>query len=834
MYKVKQKILSVLAACLTMLLTLVLAIASLTPVAAIADDTTASTGTWTLVTDASPLAAGDKIIIAASDYDYALSTTQNNNNRGAEAITKSGATLQDVSADVQIITLEAGKKDNTFAFHVEGSLEGYLYAASSSKNHLKTETTLSNNSSFTISITSAGVATITAQGTNTRNLLKYNNSSSKLFACYASNSTGVYDICIYKLTTTTVECDHTDTKLVSNGNNTHNKVCANDSCGYIIEKDIACTDNGVYTYDKNTADKNTDTHKHLKKSTCTACEGVYSVEEACTFGDGVVTAPTETTQGYTTYTCSVCGYSYKANYTSPTAKYTVTYSVLGKTTTEEVAYNEKATLPTQSDIGDYKFVGWTKSAIDSTTATQPECVAEQEVTEDITFYAVYSLTQGSGGYVKVTEAPTDWSGEYLIVYETGRLIFDGSSTSLSSGPYQSTTINENIITSDYSKYAFTIAKSGDDYTIQSKSGYYIGNNSNSNSLTANKTTTYKNSISLTLNDETKDINVNIISSGGAYLRYNTSDRLFRYYKSSTYTYQKAICLYKLDGKVEYMTSLATVKGSVTLGEEIKVNYNVTMPEAFEGATLQYSFNDELTTYTVTGVKNETTGAYAYSIPMAPQRMTDVIHAKLVAQDGTVIATPNDFSIRSYAQTLLQGECSDTLKQLLTDLLTYGAEAQKYQGYKTDDLANNIDEIGTPSTATPTDSDKMTLTDGEGVESFPAYFSKATVWFDNTNSVRVYVTGDTTDVTLTVNGTTVELTKTADGTYYYQTEGLKATELDTTFTFVLASDGMTLQTLTYSVNAYVYNMQSNSKIGSLALALYRYGQSAKAYAATVND
>ncbi len=832
MYKVKQKIFSVLAACLTMLLTLVLAIASLTPVAAIADDTASSSGTWTLVTDATTLATGDKIIIAASGYDYALGTNQKSNNREAVAITKSGNTLQNVSDAVQIITLEAGTEDGTFAFYVEGNSEGYLCAASSSKNCLRTQETLDLNASFTIVIAEDGVASITANGSNTRNVLQYNQSS-KIFSCYSSSQQSV---CIYKLTTTTVECDHTETKLVSNGDNTHNKVCANDNCGYIIEKNIACTDNGVYTYDKNTADKNTDTHQHLKQSTCTACEGVYSVEEACTFGEGVVTAPTETKQGYTTYTCSVCGYAYKTDYTSPTAKYTVTYSVLGKTTTEEVAHNEKATLPEQSDIGDYEFVGWTKSAIDK-TEKKPECVADFTVTEDITFYAVYSLTQGSGGYVKVTKEPTDsdWSGEYLIVYETGHLIFDGSSTSLSSGPYKSVEINEYIITSDYSEYAFTIAKSGDDYTIQSKSGYYIGNNSNSNALTANKTTTYNNSISLNEAENIEDINVNIISSGGAYLRYNTSNRLFRYYKSGTYTGQQAICLYKLEGKVEYMTSLATVKGSVTLGEEIKVNYSATIPEAFEGATLEYSFNDELTPYTLFGIKNETTGAYVYSIPMAPQRMTDVIHAKLVAQDGTVIATPNDFSIRAYAQTLLQGECSDELKQLLTDLLTYGAEAQKYQNYKTDDLANNIDEIGTPSTAAPTENG-MTLTDGDSVESFPAYFSKATVWFDNTNSVRVYVTnnGDMTNVTLTVNGNAVKLTENADGTYYYQTESLKATELDQTFTFVLSDGETTLQTLTYSVNAYVYNMKNNTKIGNLALALYRYGQSAQAYAATAND
>lgn len=156
-------------------------------------EVTAGETSWTLVKDASTLKAGDQIIIAASGSNHALGTTQNSNNRAAVTITKSGETISNPGSTVQILTLEAGTKSNTFAFNT-GS--GYLYAASSSSNYLRTETKLSDNSSWTIAITSAGVATVTAKGTNTRNLLK-KNSSSALFACYSS---GQNDIAIYKKT----------------------------------------------------------------------------------------------------------------------------------------------------------------------------------------------------------------------------------------------------------------------------------------------------------------------------------------------------------------------------------------------------------------------------------------------------------------------------------------------------------------------------------------------------------------------------------------------------------------------------------------------------------
>ena len=147
----------------------------------------------TLVTDATNLAVGDKIIIAAKDYDYALSTTQNNNNRGQASITKDGNTIT-FGEDVQVLTIEAGTKDNTFAFNT-GS--GYLYAASSSDNYLRTQTTKDDNGSWNITITD-NVATIKAQGKNTRNWLRYN-PSNKIFSCYGS---GQQDVSIYKISGT--------------------------------------------------------------------------------------------------------------------------------------------------------------------------------------------------------------------------------------------------------------------------------------------------------------------------------------------------------------------------------------------------------------------------------------------------------------------------------------------------------------------------------------------------------------------------------------------------------------------------------------------------------
>ncbi len=182
----------------SLLLTLVMVV-SLLPTAVFADSSGAKA---TLVTDASTLKVGDKVVIAAKGYDYALGTNQKTNNREAVEITKSDNEL--ILTDlVQELTLAAGTKDGTFAFYADAEAQsGYLYAAGQSKdqgvsknqNYLRTEATITDNSSWKIEISDDGTASIVAQGENGCNILQYN--PSKLFSAYASNQ---QPITLYKL-----------------------------------------------------------------------------------------------------------------------------------------------------------------------------------------------------------------------------------------------------------------------------------------------------------------------------------------------------------------------------------------------------------------------------------------------------------------------------------------------------------------------------------------------------------------------------------------------------------------------------------------------------------
>ena len=136
---------------------------------------------FVLVTNASNLQVGDQILIVNEDNQVALGATQNKNNRSEASVFINGDAIQidENNTDAQIITLTQGLQQGTFGLLTP---DGYLYAASSSKNYLRSQAQLTDDASWLITIAD-GEATITAQGSSTRNTICYN-SHNQLFSAY--------------------------------------------------------------------------------------------------------------------------------------------------------------------------------------------------------------------------------------------------------------------------------------------------------------------------------------------------------------------------------------------------------------------------------------------------------------------------------------------------------------------------------------------------------------------------------------------------------------------------------------------------------------------------
>ena len=147
-------------------------------------------GAYELVT-ANNLKAGDEIIIANTEAKKAISTTQNNNNRSASAITIDGVYAFPAD-DTEIFTLEE-QEDGYWYLKTHDSK--YIYASSNSSNQLKTTDSQTTAAQATISIDGDGIASIVFNRTG-RNTLRYN-STSDLYACYAAENSQK-DVSIYR------------------------------------------------------------------------------------------------------------------------------------------------------------------------------------------------------------------------------------------------------------------------------------------------------------------------------------------------------------------------------------------------------------------------------------------------------------------------------------------------------------------------------------------------------------------------------------------------------------------------------------------------------------
>ena len=542
-----------------------------------------------------------------------------------------------------------------------------------------------------------------------------------------------------------------------------------------------------------------------------ACEHTNTTEER--------TETTVDALGSVVVTCDDCG----KEISNETLGADVTYVVpKGETVPEGETDVTKVTLPEPNALpaeyaDKYEFVGWAKADFEATTI-EPDVIAagtEVELTGHTTFYAVYTYsataTSGVKEYVLTDIADIATTDKFVITMTKSGTVYALTSINGSSSapPANKTvTIESNKITSEVDDEILWTVETGDDgyvfypngdttkwlYTTNANNGVRVG--TNENKYFTVEDTHLKNTAT------SRYIGV-----------YNTQD--WRCYTTNTGTSNVAnqtLGLYvatAIEGTVTYYTtSLGSVDGaSVDVGSDLTMNFYVD-DEKLTAPKMTFTMDGE----TVTVETKNAEGAFAFE-GVPPHCMTEIITANLY--DGDKLIATKEYSVQKNIQDLLNGGAlTADQKQFVSNMLHYGDAAQNYKGNNDVLATEGVENLLAATTELPTKSDVAI----SGTVTDVAYFKSANVWFDNVNKLIVKFNELPENAKLLVNGTEVSF----DGVSY-MTDGILASDFGKIYNFTIANEqGEELQTLTYSVNSYVYAKKDSATMQELVTALYNYG------------
>lgn len=146
---------------------------------------------------ATTIESGKQYIIVGLEGEKAYAMgEQKNNNRGGVIISKDGDTATVTRDAVYEFVITSSGENYTI---YDARTPGYLCAASSNNNYLRTQVENDANGIWAIEIDQeSGLATVEAQGSFTRRKMRFNyNGGNALFSCYASSSTAGTQVYFY-------------------------------------------------------------------------------------------------------------------------------------------------------------------------------------------------------------------------------------------------------------------------------------------------------------------------------------------------------------------------------------------------------------------------------------------------------------------------------------------------------------------------------------------------------------------------------------------------------------------------------------------------------------
>lgn len=296
-------------------------------------------------------------------------------------------------------------------------------------------------------------------------------------------------------------------------------------------------------------------------------------------------------------------------------------------------------------------------------------------------------------------------------------------------------------------------------------------------------------------------------------------------------------------------NLSLAPGAVT---DINFKFSKIDLAGATNVSVKFSFNGEEKDGVDSSSTSDVTASYKFS-GIGPQQMTDTVKATLSATYGeTTVSSEKNYSIKQYCLDQLgDNPATNALNTLLVDLLRYGAAAQVYTNYKTDELATKdltADQlaVGSDTSAalnlTQVDQKITAMTSGEKKVSWTA----AGLKLEGDVAIRLKFSAidnktisDDLHVKYTINDGVdtydATITAAANGNYVCYINMPVNMMSATIHATVYESNDAISNTINYSIESYAAAKQDAAEgLGDLVKAMMRFGSAADAYQQSVNN
>ena len=281
-------------------------------------------------------------------------------------------------------------------------------------------------------------------------------------------------------------------------------------------------------------------------------------------------------------------------------------------------------------------------------------------------------------------------------------------------------------------------------------------------------------------------------------------------------------------------SIKITQAMLSLNGDIGVTVGITIPTEYTGEGYHMyitSPRQAAKECNIASAYDEANGMYLFSYNVAAKEMTDDIDFTLKnASDETVYT--ESISVRKIALSYLSDSSTyDKEIPLIKAMLNYGAYAQEYFGYRTDDPANAGYEDATIDTITADDLKSYEYNAGEA-SNLPDGVAFESVYLSMETEMRLNMVVE--------NTTGKELTFSVPDGYSVKTSGsgkkvtvsvtgIKAENIGDKIKVTVSCDG-TSGHQTYSPLTYAYNrIRDNDREAGISKAMFRYYTEAKSYA-----